>query len=163
MTRLILIRHAKSAWDDPMADDHARILNARGRRSAALIGDWLHMNGYRPTHILCSDAARTAETARRLLPSFETPPEISYHRSLYHAAPGAILDLITATKADPIAVIGHNPGIGSLAQALVATPPDHPRFRDYPTCATTVIDFDGPIAPGRGTCVDFVVPRNLSD
>ncbi|MGR3409824.1 MAG: SixA phosphatase family protein, partial [Paracoccus sp. (in: a-proteobacteria)] len=32
--RLILTRHAKSAWDDPTLDDHDRPLNDRGRRSA---------------------------------------------------------------------------------------------------------------------------------
>ena len=36
--RLILIRHAKSSWDDPFGDDHARILNTRGQASAAAIG-----------------------------------------------------------------------------------------------------------------------------
>ena len=32
--RLILTRHAKSAWDDPLLDDHDRPLNRRGMRAA---------------------------------------------------------------------------------------------------------------------------------
>ena len=39
MTRtLILIRHAKSDWDDPRLTDHQRALNPRGRRAAPRIG-----------------------------------------------------------------------------------------------------------------------------
>jgi phosphohistidine phosphatase len=40
---------------------------------------------------------------------------------------------------------------------------DHRRFDDYPTCATTVIDFDDAdwLKPGKGTATDFVVPRDL--
>ena len=51
--RLILIRHAKSSWDDPMADDHARVLNGRGRASAAAIGGWLAAKSYLPDVVLC--------------------------------------------------------------------------------------------------------------
>ncbi len=39
--RLILIRHAKSSWSDPFADDHARVLNARGQDSAKAVGEWM--------------------------------------------------------------------------------------------------------------------------
>jgi phosphohistidine phosphatase len=48
-----------------------------------------------------------------------------------------------------------------LARALTITAPDHRRFDDYPTCATTVIDFSGSIAIATGAAVDFTVPRDL--
>ena len=60
--RLILTRHAKSDWDDPMLDDHDRPLNKRGQRSAAELGEWLHSRGYEPDEVLCSTALRTRET-----------------------------------------------------------------------------------------------------
>ena len=41
--RLILIRHAKSSWDDSFQDDHAHILNKRGRDAARAIGTWLQV------------------------------------------------------------------------------------------------------------------------
>ena len=44
--RLILIRHAKSNWDDPFQDDHARMLNKRGRDAARAIGTWLQAKGH---------------------------------------------------------------------------------------------------------------------
>ena len=59
--RLILTRHAKSDWDDPSLPDQERPLNARGRRSARALGDWLASRGYDPEEVLCSSARRTAD------------------------------------------------------------------------------------------------------
>jgi phosphohistidine phosphatase len=75
------------------------------------------------------------------------------------------MDMITHETADTIAIIGHNPGVGMLANRLVTAPPDHHRFGDYPTCATTVIDFAidawSEAKNQSGKCQDFVVPRDL--
>ena len=158
--RLILIRHAKSSWGDPFADDHARPLNDRGRASAQAIGAWLSEHGYVPEIILCSDAARTRETAALIVPELPRRADLRLSPKLYHAAPDTILGMVQKETADTVAVIGHNPGIGMLANLLVTSPPDHPRFHDYPTCAVTVIEFADRIS-GKGECVAFTVPRDL--
>ncbi len=163
MTRLILIRHAKSGWDDPMADDHDRTLTARGRKAATAIGEWLLEKGYVPDIVISSDAARTRETAQYLLAAFDVPPPVQFAPMLYHASPDTVLDFATRPSEPTIAIIGHNPGIGMAAHALVRQKPAHRRFSDYPTCATTVIDFTGKIALGAGDLVDFIVPRDLVD
>jgi len=159
--RLILIRHAKSSWDDPFQDDHARVLNKRGRDAARAIGTWLQAKGHEPDHVLVSDAARTVETAELILPCLNSDPTVDYLPALYHASPDTVLDLAQRRTDGCIAIIAHNPGIGMLARALTAKAPDHRRFDDYPTCATTVIDFNGPVSIGNGVVVDFVVPRDL--
>ncbi len=163
--RLILIRHAKSSWDDPFGDDHARVLNHRGQASAKAIGEWLADKGYTPDIVLCSDAARTQETAALIIGQLAPAPPVKLSGRLYHAAPETILDLLRKQGAATIAIIAHNPGIGMLANALVNTPPDHRRFSDYPTCASTVIDFEigswAAVQPRTGRCADFVVPRDL--
>ena len=161
MTRtVILIRHAKSDWHGGASDDHARPLNDRGRRAARSMGDWLRDNGIRCDLVLCSDALRTRQTAEGLFAG-HTAPDIRLMPSLYHAAPDTIIELIAQQSAGCIAVIGHNPGIGMAADALLATLPDHPRFADYPTCAITVADFDGAIEKGAGQCRAFVIPADL--
>jgi phosphohistidine phosphatase len=163
--RLILIRHAKSSWDDPFGDDHDRVLNDRGRKAATAIGTWLGANGYTPDVMLCSDAARTVETANRIIPELGGAPELKLSGLIYHAAPDTILDLIKKQSAPAVCVIGHNPGIGMLASGLVKTAPKHHRFNDYPTCATTVVDFDvatwAEVGPRKGVCAAFTVPRDL--
>ena len=64
-----------------------------------------------------------------------------------------------------VLMLGHNPGISILAELLMAEPPAHPRFADYPTCATLVADFAiedwSALQQGSGALVDFVIPREL--
>ncbi|WP_342069711.1 SixA phosphatase family protein [Yoonia algicola] len=163
--RLILIRHAKSSWGNPFADDHARVLNTRGQDSAVAIGKWMAEQGYVPDVVLCSDAARTQETMDLILPALPIQPKQQLSGRIYHASPDTILDLIKQQTAETLAVIGHNPGIGMLANGLVKAAPEHRRFSDYPTCATTMIDFDAAswtqVRPRGGHCEAFVVPRDL--
>lgn len=163
--RLILIRHAKSSWDDPFGDDHARVLNKRGQSSAAAIGTWLAEKGYVPDVVLCSDAARTQETAELILQALSPSPALQLSGRIYHASPDTLLDVLQQQKAHTVAIIGHNPGIGMLANAIVKSAPKHRRFSDYPTCATTVIDFEqsewSQVRLHQGNCHDFVVPRDL--
>ena len=159
--RLILIRHAKSGWDDPLMDDHERGLTERGRKASATIGDWLRRMDYVPDRLLVSDAARTTETAKILFGALGCNAPVDFKPALYHASPDTILDLVLRESDDTLAVIGHNPGIAMLAHGLVKDRPKHHRFSDYPTCATTVIDFDAGVRIGQGTCADFIVPRDL--
>jgi len=163
--RLILIRHAKSSWDDPGLDDHDRPLNRRGRASATAIGDWLAARGYRPDLVLSSTARRTVETWERLAPALPAP-DIRWQRRLYHAEPEALRDVLkTAGTAATVLLLGHNPGIGTAARAFAAAAPPHPKFPFYPTAATTIYDF--PVAEwadvdwGTGRVADFTVPRDL--
>jgi phosphohistidine phosphatase len=163
--RLILIRHAKSSWDDPLGDDHSRVLNTRGRRSATAIGAWLASRGYLPDVVLCSNAARTAQTLELILPALPVKPKTIFLSSLYHASPDGMLATLHKATAPVVALIGHNPGIGGLAGWLVRSRPADPRYSDYPTGATAIIDFDAKswteAAPGTGRVTDFVTPREL--
>lgn len=164
--RLILIRHAKSSWDAPL-DDHSRRLNDRGRRNAVAIGGWLAAKVYVPDHIYTSDAARTLETTDRLATGLGTAPEVTAISQMYHGSPAALMKVLQGAQGDTIALIAHNPGIAFFAEQIVAQEPDHPRFADYPTCATLVCDFPlddwTAAAPASAKVVDFVVPRDLTD
>lgn len=163
MPRLILMRHAKSDWGSPGLDDHDRPLNARGIRSARALGDWLRAGGRLPDEVLCSTARRTRDT----LAGLQLDAPARFLPALYHAAPKTMLDALAGARARTVLMIGHNPGIGILAQFMVAAPPAHDRFDDYPTGATLVVDFPGDgwgtVRPGTGEVLDFVIPRELED
>ena len=77
-----------------------------------------------------------------------------------------MLRVLRKATGDTVLMLGHNPGIGWFAQTLVAVPPPHPRFFDYPTCATLVAEFDidrwEEVGTGTGKAVDFVIPRELT-
>jgi phosphohistidine phosphatase len=161
--RLILTRHAKSAWDDPSLDDHARPLNRRGRRSALELGEWLHSRGYEPDQVLCSSATRTRETWAVVQSApLEVMPRVDVLDSLYHASPDVMLAALRKASGDCVMLLGHNPGISELAEMLPSRCPSHPDFRRYPTAATLVVDFDIPawadLKPGQGSTLDFFVP-----
>ena len=162
---LILTRHAKSDWDDPALSDHDRPLNARGRRDAPRVGAWLAGSGYRPGEALVSSARRTQETWERLAAALDRAPAPRTLPGLYHAGAADILQQLRGATVPTVIVIGHNPGIGEFAYRIVDTPAAHPRFIDYPTCATLVADFaaDGwdRVDWRSGRCLDFVVPRDL--
>ncbi|WP_126978096.1 SixA phosphatase family protein [Frigidibacter oleivorans] len=162
MTRLILIRHAKSSWDDPEAADHDRRLNARGRRSAEALGHWLRSRGYLPDQVLCSSATRTRETLE-MLGLGEVPTQ--FVPALYHAEAQAMLAELRKATGQTVMMLGHNPGIAEFAARLLAAPPRHAEFAHYPTGATLVADFGGEgwasADWGTGAALDFVVPREL--
>lgn len=161
--RLILIRHAKSGWDNMYADDHARTLTDRGQIAARAIGDWLGTRGYTPDLILTSDATRALQTTAMVKKGLNADVNTREIGLLYHAAPDTIQEVAAQASAHTIAIVGHNPGIGMAARLFVAYASDHHRFDDYPTCATTVIDFDDAdwLKAGKGTATDFIVPRDL--
>ena len=160
--RLILMRHAKSSWGDPMLSDHARPLNDRGRRAAKALGDWLRQKHYLPDEVLCSSATRTRETLERL--QLDAPTQ--FLDSLYHASPHSMFKALTQARGACVLMLGHNPGIAGFAETLVTQPPDHPRFHDYPTCATLVADFEiddwSELTKASGTPLAFVIPRELT-
>lgn len=161
--RLVMIRHAKSGWDDFQAADHDRVLTERGQAAALTIGQWLRATGYLPDVILTSDAVRTRQTTALVIKGMGSEPPVHQVASLYHAAPQTLIDVARAVHDQTVAVVGHNPGIAMTAELLLKSPPAHDRFFDYPTGATTVIDFadEDWCKPQAGTLVDFIVPRDL--
>nr|WP_274917872.1 histidine phosphatase family protein [Streptomyces sp. WZ-12] len=64
-TRLIVLRHAKSAWPEGVPD-HERPLAGRGRRDAPAAGRWLRQQHCAPDVVLCSTSRRTRETWERV-------------------------------------------------------------------------------------------------
>ncbi len=163
--RLILTRHAKSAWDDPTLDDHDRVLNKRGQASASIMGEWLVAQGYVPDQVLCSSAARTQETWARIAAQFEVMPDIQFLPSLYLAEPEIMLEELKNASGHTVMMIAHNPGSAQLADGLAMSPPPDDRFHRYPTCATTILDFDAEqwadVGWSSGYVTDFMVPRDL--
>ncbi len=163
--RLILVRHAKSDWSGGAQSDFERPLNARGRDQADRLGTWLRSRGYLPDTVLYSTARRTEETAERIVALLEGTSSLQAQQALYGADAGTILERLRQAEGATILLVGHNPGIAQLAASLVHDRPAHPRFADYPTGASAVIDVALPdwadLAPGSGALRDFVVPDDL--
>ena len=163
--RLILIRHAKSAWDDPLLPDHDRPLNARGLAAARDLGQWLASRGYVPGEVLCSDALRTRATWEGIAPALPDAPEPMLKPTLYHAGSDVMLAVLRHATAETVCMIGHNPGIAEFAHRLVKHRPLNTEFQKYPTGATLVADFGqidwSDVGYEMAEPVDFIVPSEL--
>ena len=164
MKRLILTRHAKSSWDDPLTPDHDRPLNERGKAAAADLGVWLASRGYVPDQVLCSDAERTRKTWSGIAPALPGTPVLELKPALYHAGPDVMLAVLRHARGDTVMMIGHNPGIAEFATRILARPVASADFARYPTGATLVAEFatDWPqVDWHQGTAIDFIIPREI--
>ena len=155
------MRHAKSSWDDPHLADHDRPLNKRGIASAVAMGEWLRAHGHVPDAAISSSSERTGQTFLRL--GFDIP--VTFSRALYHAGPEMLMEVLQEQTAATVLMLGHNPGIGDFADRVVSQSSPHPRFADFPTCATAVIRFDvaawNEIGWREGQPIDFAIPREV--
>jgi phosphohistidine phosphatase len=170
MRKLFLLRHAKSSWDDPAAEDFDRPLNGRGRKDAKSMGKYMAAQGFRPGIALVSGAARTRATWELIEPHLEGVP-VAIEAELYEAAKSRLLTRLRHMDdhMESVLLIGHNPGIGRLAEVLVE---HHGRpallaclADKFPTGALAVIHLDighwGELEAGRGTLASFVRPKDL--
>ena len=122
MKQLTLLRHAKSSWADPSLADHDRPLNKRGKGDAPRMGARMAERNERPSLILTSTAVRARATARLVANALGYPREfLQSDRALYHADPEQILGVVAEQDDafEHIVVVGHNPGLTDLANALV--------------------------------------------
>jgi phosphohistidine phosphatase len=172
MRQLLLLRHAKSSWDDPGLSDHARPLNARGRRSAVAMAQAMKELGLIPDVVLVSSARRTLQTLEAFRP-FEDGALVEPMDALYLASWRQLLDVIHAVPetARSLMLLGHNPGLHDLAMALAgpaamaADGPLHRRLAEgYPTGAMVEFTIASPwrlLEAGGGRLVRFIQPRDL--
>jgi phosphohistidine phosphatase len=168
MKTLTLLRHAKSGWDDPIARDFDRPLNARGRLAAKTIGREMRAQGLSFDRVLASPAVRVVETLQDVAEGYGRALEPEFDRRIYLATPEILLELVQQADdaAATLLIVGHNPGLERLA-LLLSKASD---FRSeiaikYPTAALTQIDFAverwSDVAEGVGTIARFTRPRDL--
>jgi phosphohistidine phosphatase len=164
--RLLLIRHAKSSWDDASLPDRERPLAGRGRKAAERMGAHLRNEGLRPDVVLCSPSRRTRETLELLEFS---GAEVTYVDELYGASAHDLLASAREVRddAEVIAVVGHNPGVQDLSMELARDEAAEEALRlrqKFPTCAVAIFDVDGAwrdVATRRVRLASFVVPKEL--
>jgi phosphohistidine phosphatase len=121
MKNLIVIRHAKSSWDQPELPDMDRPLNERGLRDAPFMGSLLKFRGLLPDRILSSPARRAVETARFIAREIGYPPEeIELRGPIYLADAPMLLDLLREFDDtwNRVFLIGHNPGLTDFVNFL---------------------------------------------
>lgn len=145
MKTLVLVRHAKSDWDDANMADVDRPLNPRGQRDAANMAQWLATNCPGADLWLSSAATRTRQTTEIMLQGLPNQRGlVKYTDRLYLASSTAIAAEIKQQSDvhQHMVLVGHNPGIALLAGDLVGDITE--RHIDMPTATAVVLTLDMP-------------------
>lgn len=172
MKTLILLRHAKSGWDNPELRDFDRPLNAKGVRAAVMMGRKAAVDGLKPDRLIASPAVRVMQTLEGFREGIGTLPEPEWDRRIYLSSSATLLDIIRETDAEihTLMLVGHNPGLEDLILDLVADD-GHSPLRDvvetkFPTASMARLSWNGAdwasLDRGSGVSLDALTrPRDL--
>lgn len=168
MRRLMLLRHAKSAWPGGTADID-RPLAPRGREAAPRMARYIAEEVLLPDLVLVSPARRTQETWELVRAAAGDAPVRTEPR-IYEAPPGRLLEVVQEVEPEvrTLLLIGHNPGFEGLARLLVGHGDRYAFARltqKYPTAGLAVIDCPveswRDVEPRSGRLDRFVTPKTL--
>lgn len=170
--RLVLLRHAKSAWPD--VADHERPLGPRGLRDAPAAGRWLRDAGFSPALVICSTARRARETWALAAGQLGAGVPVRFEERVYAAEPEDLLEVVSEVPEEvrTLLLVGHNPGLEDLAVRLAGEAADPTEAQEierlsqkFPTSAIAVLACPGPwreLAMGSARLTRFAVPRDTS-
>lgn len=170
MKRLYFLRHAKSDWKNPGLSDHERPLNGRGKRACSKMAKVFTSLNINPDIVLCSTAARTRETACRVMKAGTLEWNIRYEGTLYGASADNILSHIRALPDEytSVLIIGHNPGTEDLVKGLTLSEENDGMLArlswKYPTGALACLEFQvdnfADITLKSGNLTRFIKPKD---
>jgi phosphohistidine phosphatase len=167
MKILTLLRHAKSTWDDPVARDFDRPLNRRGRKAAHAIGAEMRRLGLAFDAVIASPALRVKETLAETEASYGGL-RAAFDQRLYLASTDTLLEIVRGADdaAGRLLLVGHNPGLESLAMELTRGGGLREEAAiKYPTATLAEIALPAErwreVAAGTGRLARFIRPRDL--
>jgi phosphohistidine phosphatase len=140
MKKLLLVRHAKSSWDNMSQKDFDRPLNDRGHRDAPRMAKRLIKDGVKIDVLVSSPAVRALTTAEYFAEAYDIRKKnVVQEQVLYLPDPKVFFGVIGAMDDDhkTVAIFSHNPGITEFVNLLCAT-----RVDDMPTCAIFAVKAD---------------------
>lgn len=138
MKTLILVRHAKSSWDNPALSDFDRPLNDRGKRDAPRMGKRLKEREITPDLMLSSPAKRALTTCKEIAKILNYDKQrIVTDKRIYHAGEDELLQVLSEQNDNHeiIMLFGHNPGFTDFANALF-----NEHIMNIPTCGIVAGD-----------------------
>ncbi|HEY6976977.1 MAG TPA: histidine phosphatase family protein [Chitinophagaceae bacterium] len=140
MKQLLLIRHAKSSWDDPSQNDFDRPLNKRGNKDAPVMAGRLADKKIKIDAFISSPAERALSTCIYFAKAFDIKKkEIIEVEELYNPRIESFYKVISEVNnmRDTIALFSHNPGITEFVNELTSVHVD-----DMPTCSIFAVKVD---------------------
>lgn len=164
MKTLLLLRHAKSSWEDAALPDHDRPLKPRGIKAARRIGRLLREQNLIPERIFCSTATRARETLRLVAEELQQQPATEFIAALYHCQPGEFITALQGVEAtvNSVMIVGHNPGTEEWLQNLIGKPETMPTGC-LVQLALPLDDWSQVTESSHGDLINLWRPRELKD
>lgn len=165
--RLVVVRHAKSAWPVGVSDS-ARPLGPRGRRDAPVMGERIRDLVGTVDIVVRSPTQRTGETWELMQSSLGHTRQAEIDDRIYRAWGAAMLDVVRDLPDDATTamILGHEPGVSELVLDLAAGTAGKLRGRvaeKFPTCAVAVLGASGPwhrMSRGSARFEAFTTPKD---
>jgi phosphohistidine phosphatase len=137
MKTLLVIRHAKSSWDNLNCTDEERPLNDRGKKDAPVMAKRIKDRKIKIDRFVSSPAVRAKKTAAFFMKEYgEKEKNLAIIPSLYEASIRNFNDAIETfnDKDHTVAIFSHNPGITDFVNTLAEVNIDN-----MPTCAVFAV------------------------
>jgi phosphohistidine phosphatase len=163
MKTLLVLRHAKSSWNDPNIDDHERRLKKRGRKEARKMGRLIAAENLLPDCIASSSARRCRQTADHVIHHSDYRGEIRMTPELYDADAARLREFVgkLSDQAARVMLVGHNPGLEEFLESLIGqhTPLTTGALAQVELAVDRWADLN---SDTRGTLIKVWEPKELS-
>ena len=167
---LLLLRHAKSAWDTNARSDFDRPLAGRGRKAAPRVGRWLNEQGLQPDYVVSSPATRARQTVIAVCAELGLQAtDIHWDDRIYGGWTRNLIEVLRDSPAEArrVLIAGHNPGLEDLLESLCAERiPSADDGKLMPTAAVARLRIDVPwaeLSPACGHLLSLTRARSLMD
>lgn len=161
MRTLLLLRHAKSSWDNPSLRDFDRPLSPRGYRDAPRIGKELKRRGQMPDLVLSSPATRARQTIEAVLDAAGADITPQFDESIYAASSAELMRLVRRLpdQHSVVMLVGHNPGFEDLLSRLTGS------YEHMPTASLACIELKSDrwddAQEGQGKLASLIIGKQL--
>jgi len=134
---LLLMRHAKSSWEQPSLDDLERPLSSRGKKAAPLMGARIAALEYQWDAIITSPALRAKSTAVSVAEATGFRGKIIEDPRLYFEGVEGMREVIAGLDASLhcVMLFGHNPDMEACYEWLCKK-----KVTKFPTAACAIFE-----------------------
>ena len=166
---LLILRHAKSAWDTDAPADFDRPLAPRGCDAASRMGRYLAEAGLPPDAVVCSSATRAVQTVHRVARAGGFSLRTArFEGAIYEAGLPALLGVLGGCLpgARRTMIVGHNPGLEDLLHHLTGGVPVPADGKLLPTAALVRLALPDDwrrLDRGCGELISLTRVRDLAD
>ena len=161
---LMLLRHAKSSWDDPEIPDHERPLNKRGKQNAITMGKYLKKEKLVPDLIISSTAKRANKTADIISKQSGYDDGMIQSETLYSSSSENYIKVINdiPDKYNKVLLVGHNPILEDVIARILG------ESHTMKTCSLAYIELSinswKKFSYGTNSkLIDLIVAREIED